>query len=86
MRVNTLYSSLRKTLRGDRRPPGVCTSFRPDAEYNGDNIAKIDFSCVKARNIRASLPLKQGKIMFLSADLEQSIQFIIFSHSLVFWL
>lgn len=59
MRVNTLSTSLGKTLRGDRRPPGVCTSFRRDAEYNGDNIAKIDFSC----NIRASLPLKRGKIM-----------------------
>lgn len=63
MRVNTLSTSLGKTLRGDRRPPGVCTSFRRDAEYNGDNIAKIDFSC----NIRASLPLKRGKIISLSA-------------------
>lgn len=32
-------------------------------EYNGDNIAKIDFSCVKARDIRASLPLKRDKII-----------------------
>lgn len=57
-----IHFSRKDTPWGSSPPPSpVYVSLF--VEYNGDNIAKIDFSCVKGRDIRASLPLKRDKIV-----------------------